>query len=383
MKKSRVILILGEAISSLLLGAVISALGAEGFSLTGWLISSLLIFISIFLLMLAIKLAGNSRSLRLITLLAFAIRIIFSVALTLTLPVFGHENEQNQAGYLFYDAYERDTEAWHLAQSGEPIWSAFQNQYISDQYGGLLSIIAMVYRYLSPDVHRQMLMLILAAFAGSIGIPFLWKAIHKRWSKKAANWSAIVLAFYPEAILLGSSHMREPYLIALICMAMWSVMNWQSSPKRSAIVIAASLIGLLAFSWRVAIVIAGVLAIWYWLDIVIQKWGRTQRLLGWAAIIAGMILMVILSWAWFRETANYDAYLTERASGSVQVLVDMIGEKFKIPLVTIYGSNTTSPACRPGGSIQTACQRGDHFQIGGMVPAGSHPALWLVFNLED
>lgn len=337
MNKTKLYPFLGILVLNLLAGAGITALGNGGFAIWNWLITSLLLFAIIQALIILIKWAGDARSMRLITLLAFAIRLIVGIGLAQALPVIGYDNEQHQAGYLFYDAFERDSQAWHLAESGEPLSSAFQNQYISDQYGGLLALSALVYRTLSPDAHRPILMIILAAFAGAIGIPFLWKALRNRWNNKAADWSAIILAFYPEAILLGSSHMREPYLIALISIAIYAMINWHVSRKKAILILTACFLGLLAFSWRVAVVIVGVLAIWFWLDILIHKWGRGQRLVGWMVVAAGVLVMAALSWAWFRETANYDAYLTEQASGSIQALVERIGEKFKIPLVTVYG----------------------------------------------
>lgn len=324
-------------IISLCLGALISAVSTGGVTPIGWLVSALLILASITLLWVVIHWAGDTKFLRWVTMLAFALRLVIGIGLTLALPVYGHENEQHMAGYLFYDAYERDSEAWHLASSGDSLSSAFQNQYISDQYGGLLSLSALIYRYLSPDMHRQTLMIILAALAGAIGIPFIWKALVSRWDQKAANWSTAILAFYPEAILLGSSHMREPYLLAFICIAIYALMSWKTSWKKSLLFLAICLGGLLAFSWRVAVVVAGVLAIWFWVEFVAPKLGRGKSILGWLVVALGIILMAGLSWAWFRETANYDAYLTEQASGSVQALVERIGEKYKIPLVTIYG----------------------------------------------
>lgn len=324
-------------IISACLGAFISAVSTAGFSPLGWLASALLLLTSVTLLWVMIQWAGNTKFLRWVTMLAFALRLVIGVGLTLALPVFGHENEQHQAGYLFYDAFERDSQAWHLASSGDSLSSAFQNQYISDQYGGLLSLSALVYRYLSPDVHRQLLMIILAALAGAIGIPFLWKAVSSHWDPKAADWSAVIMAFYPEAILLGSSHMREPYLLAFICVAIYALMSWKTSWKKSLLLFVICLTGLLAFSWRVAIVVAGVLVIWFWLEFITPKLGHGKSILGWLVVALGMILMAGLSWAWFRETANYDAYLTEQASGSVQALVERIGEQYKIPLVTLYG----------------------------------------------
>jgi hypothetical protein len=63
------------------------------------------------------------------------------------LPTAGHRSPAELAGYVMADAYQRDQAAWKLAQSDNPLWSAFRNNRIADQYGGLLFVSAMFYRY--------------------------------------------------------------------------------------------------------------------------------------------------------------------------------------------------------------------------------------------
>ena len=47
------------------------------------------------------------------------------------------------------DAYERDQAAWDLGHSGKPLLKAFEGNYRkADQYGGLLFLSAVVYRFL-------------------------------------------------------------------------------------------------------------------------------------------------------------------------------------------------------------------------------------------
>ena len=77
------------------------------------------------------------------------------VATTVLLPDNGFDTEQQNAGYLFYDAYRRDLQGWDLAVSDQPLWASFREEFTTDQYAtGLLSLSAAVYRYLSPDAHR-------------------------------------------------------------------------------------------------------------------------------------------------------------------------------------------------------------------------------------
>jgi len=162
------------------LGALIAWLGggvplqaAAGFTLTGWAAASILSSVCIFLLLLAWNWAGRLKSLLIIMIIAFILRLALGVFWGLGLDRWGHYNMENEAGYLFLDPYRRDTDAWKLAQSGESLIDAFREGFSNDQYGGLLTTSAFIYRILSPDGHRPFLINILAAFAGTIGVAFL------------------------------------------------------------------------------------------------------------------------------------------------------------------------------------------------------------------
>ncbi len=130
------------------------------------------------------------------------------------------------------DAYNRDQEAWDLASSDTPLWSAFRGEYTSDQYGGLLALSAAVYRYLSPQTHRPLLVLTLAATASALGVFFLWRAARDWFGDGVALAAGWIFAVYPEAVLLGSSQMREPFILGGIAMAFYGMARIQSGRIR-------------------------------------------------------------------------------------------------------------------------------------------------------
>ena len=103
--------------------------------------------------------------------LAFLLRLAVGIGLNKGLPVYGYGEEAQYHGYVFRDAHERDIAAWNLAKSDEPIWTSFREEVKVDQYGGLLSLSAGVYRYLSPDAHRPYLILILGIFMNALAVP--------------------------------------------------------------------------------------------------------------------------------------------------------------------------------------------------------------------
>jgi hypothetical protein len=326
---------------SLLVGmgitAVVILIGTGGWETRAWLLFGVLISLALFLLASTVRWAGSAKPLVWIVAIGLVLRLAVSVGLTLGLPVYGYESEEHQEGYIFADSYDRDNQAWSLATSENAIVSAFENEYMADQYGGLLSLMALQYRYLSPDVHRQMLPLLLSIIVFTLSVPFLWKALQDRWNQRVALVAALVLAFYPEAILLSSAHMREPYLICLTAIATWAVLAWEKHWLRSAGILLVCIVGLALISWRSAVVITGVLLVWLVVDLFMERWKPSRRVWGWLLVVAICAIFIRLSYPWIRETAVYDTYITVRSSGVLQIVFRHIGRRFQLPLVTAYG----------------------------------------------
>ena len=268
MNKSRALLrLLSLPLVGFLGGAGISALSPGNFWM-GWLAAGLLLFICVFLLQAAWRWAGRGRILAWMMVLAFVLRLFIGVGLSQALPVYGDDEVVQNAGYLFYDAYHRDQQAWQLAVSDQSLLAAFSQEYSMDQYGGLLIISAAIYRILSPDAMRPLLILILTAFAGAIGVPFFWKSINHRWGEGVAMASTWIFSLYPESILLGASQMREPFLLGLSAIAFWVVVGYEKNGKNIWRILAGltSLGIMVVFSWRAALPLAVMLAVWFWVE---------------------------------------------------------------------------------------------------------------------
>lgn len=305
-----------------------------------------------------------SSAVRWITFAAFWLRLGVGVCLTLALPVFGYaDSEPSQAGYLYQDAYTRDTSAWQLSQSDAPLSDAFSGSYAGDQYGGMLAFSAWLYRWLSWDMHRPWLVLIGVAFAGAWGALVLWAAI-QRWlsdqnepgtgidSHKIAILGAGIFAFYPEAVFLGSTTMRESFILAFSCMLFYSFVLLLRRQFAWLVWFGLSLVGLLLVQPPMALVMLGVVSVIWLLD--------PQRKLSWQ-ILAGLglalglaLVSVIASWrelpgltgyqpqdvifSWLNMNFGFQAHLSERASGMLQKLLETAGERWSIPLILGYGA---------------------------------------------
>src|SRR6266536_97496 len=206
--------------ASLLLGASL-AFVQDGNWLIGFLSFSFLFLLSFVLLIISFRWADGGRTLALIIALTFFLRLAVGMILHFALPIYGHTDVDDRAGYVFTDAHRRDDQAWQLAVSEYPVIDAFSENYGSDQYGGLLAFNTFIYRYFSPDAHRPLMLVLLSASFAALGIPFFWKAVRQIFGENVA-WAAVwILALYPDGVLLGASAMREPYLLTFNSFVLW------------------------------------------------------------------------------------------------------------------------------------------------------------------
>lgn len=294
-----------------------------------------------------------------LTLGAALLRLGAGVLWYVALPLAGYQSPPEREGYIMADAYERDRTAWELAQADKPLIKAFAGNYRkADQYGGLLFLSALVYRYLGGETHQPLLMVIFTATFSALAIPFTWAFAHRAWGEPSAHIAAWGLALYPEAILLGSSQMREAFTLTLASVAFYGLLRWWQerswegilwmlvglglmlpfSPPGAALALAALLVQALALSGG-ALPSRLTKQRWFW------------------AISGGLVMLIILglwlTWRqyappgvtsplgvlafWLRKSAGYQAYLSERASGWVQKIFDTTPEWAHLPLLLLYG----------------------------------------------
>jgi hypothetical protein len=334
------------------LGALMAVFQPEFYS-AGWLAFSLVILLGLMILVALWRWAGGTRTLGWIIALAFLFRVATGVALTTLLPVYGTGSEQQKAGYIFTDSWRRDNDAWALAKSDHTVWQGFQDsEFVGDQYGGMMAMSASVYRYLSPDVHRPTLIILIAALVSAVAIPFLWKAAGASWGVKIAVPAAWILAVYPESILLGSSQMREPFLITFVAMTIWGFVDWFKNHRRTGWAwLAAGILGLLLFSPSIALLALIVLAGWYWFS------GDHRRISWWLIAVIGVVFVfgvflissvlgqstlsasdpysVITTW--FYDASKWDLYLLTQSSGIVQYLLGVLPKPLHVPFLIGYG----------------------------------------------
>ena len=343
---------------SLLLGLALSLLG-PGTWWIGWLAYAFLLALGLLALAVLWRSAkdgpgknGNLQPiLALMLLLAVFLRMGLGMAFSTILPSSGDDTQVQKAGYIFRDAYNRDVQSWELATSSNPLWRAFDKSYSTDQYGGLLFVSSSIYRYLSPDAHRPWLIILTASLIAAIGVALAWKAAYKIWGKSIALGVGWIMVLYPEAILLGSSQMREPFLITFIAMAFWGVASWAENHRSSVAWVIGSLVGMLLFSPGVAVVSIILLAGWIWLR------GKERRIRWWWIAGLGMVVLLaflLMAWAvggslqvksgplatlgnWMRYTVQFDSQKLEQESGWVQTIFSHVPAALHLPAIIGYG----------------------------------------------
>jgi len=331
-------------------GGLLSTL-SPGLWWIGWLGYSLILIPGLFSLAALWRWAGEGRTLGVMLLLAFLLRLGLGVALTYLLPAYGTGSRLQNAGYVFADAYVRDHQAWALARSHLSIWKAFDKSYSTDQYGGLLALEAGLYRYISPDAQRPWLLVLLAALSAAVGVAFAWKAMRQLWGDSLVLPAAWILVLYPESILLGSSQMREPFLITFMIVLFWGIIDWQYNHHRLAwLWMGGSLAGMLLVQPGMVFALP-VLGVWAWFR------GRERKLPWRSLLIIALVLLlaiVVLSFSlahngtiitspatiltsWLQLTAKWNTFVLEQKSGWLERVFHDLPKSLELPFMTAYG----------------------------------------------
>ncbi len=278
------------------------------------------------------------------------------------LPPYGYDTKVNETGYVMEDAYVRDRAAWELGRSDRPLLSAFTDFRSADQYGGMLFVSAAVYRYTGSVAHMPLLMVVLTAAASALAVPLGWALARRLFDDDVARWTAWGLALYPEAILLGSSQMREAFIMPLVAAALYGL-ALNRRPREGERRVTGLVWMVLAFGLMLPLsptfagILLGVLAL---LALALDEW-RILRSKGlWLALAGGLALVLAVVWLgweqiaprlsdrqfdtpvemagyWLELSARWQARQTEQGSGVVQSVFDELPEAARLPILLAYG----------------------------------------------
>ncbi len=287
-------------------------------------------------------------------LVALGLRLVVGSLLIRVLPVLGYPTNPQQAGYVYWDAYKRDTDAWNISRMQDPGPGLAAARTTSDQYLGMVTFSAGLYRVVSPDAHRPLLMVELAALASALGVLFTWAFGRAALGRSRGGLAAWGMALYPESILLGSSQMREPFLIALYAMGFYGYAIERQGQRRSGLAwMAAAVLIALPLSPPFALgLLVALLGAWLWE-------GRSRLKGRWLALavagglaLAGLFLMVrawssigdlsglgvdaLVGW-WTHATDAWRTSLLIEGSPIIGFFLKMFPAWAQMPVITAYG----------------------------------------------
>jgi hypothetical protein len=234
--------------------------------------------------------------------------------------------------------------------------TAFTNPKASDQYGGMLFLSSSIYRYLSPDTQRPLLIVVMSAAVSALAVLFAWGFAASVMGDKVAMITAWIVALYPEAVLLGASQMREPFLIAALAAALYGYSRMREGELKGGItiVVVSALILALPISPPFVIVIFAIIAsAWFWEGLSI---GRRRKLFvlallgmvvlaalalavrAWAGLdaITGSPWEVVREW-WVNAGDQWRITLVSEQSDMLDTLLDRLPGSFRTPFLVLYG----------------------------------------------
>lgn len=282
------------------------------------------------------------------------LRLVAGVVWYVALPVWGHSTPVELAGYVMADAHSRDLAAWDMASSGLPLLSAFQEYNFADQYGGMLFLSALVYRFIGGDTHMPLMMVVLAASVSALSVPLTWAFSRRIWDERIAWLAAWFMAIYPETVLLGSSQMREAFTTTLVIAAFYGLVRYFQDRSLTGLtwVLASSFL-CLPFSPAFAGILLGMLVLLTLAfghgELKLQR--RFLLFVGGLATLAisgiwvswGQIApegvsnpLAVITW-WIRESVEWQVYLSERSSGWIQFIFQSTPAWMDVPLLVAYG----------------------------------------------
>jgi len=357
MQRSRatILLLTGLAIIS---GAVITLVETLVLDLGLWAAYSFLILVGEGLLYLGWKLVereGAAKKLFTLALFGLALRIGIGVVLYQGLPRWGYNETAQRAGYVYWDAYKRDSDAYAIARSDQPLSTAYSSSRISDQYGGLLAFSALIYRYSPVSGHHPLLVVIPLAAISTLAILFTWGFLRRAVSEQTAWIGAWIIVLYPEAILLSASQMREPFLMTAVALTLYGYSYMRKGQVRQAALLLGAAVGIFTLPISpptVLILFALVALAWIWdvrdrprlilgilipgLALAIFAMIITAR--AWAVLegVQGSLWQVTQSWL-ANATAQWRINLVSSRSDLLDVVLDRLPSAVQVPFLVTFG----------------------------------------------
>ncbi len=150
---------------------------------------------------------------------ALGSRLAFLILAPVALLVWGYSTNRNLKGLVQLDAVNAVDTAWIAAQPGNSLIGAFHSG-PGDNTGGITTMGMVVFRLLSPDLERTLLLGLFASVFTSLTVIAVYRLGRGFFPPGAAKAAALIAAIYPEAVMIGSSHQQQGYITLIFSMAL-------------------------------------------------------------------------------------------------------------------------------------------------------------------
>ena len=166
---------------------------------------------------------------RMCTWLALALRLAFLITAPVAMMLWGYESNRNYKGLVQKDAINAVDTAWNQSQLQAPLFEAFQPG-PGDNTGGITTLGSALFRLLTPDMERTLILGLVASFFTSLTVLAVFRLGNGLFSPGVAKTAAFIAAVYPEGVLIGSSHQQMGYITLIFSMALLAVAGVLRNP---------------------------------------------------------------------------------------------------------------------------------------------------------
>jgi hypothetical protein len=150
---------------------------------------------------------------------ALGARMAFLILAPIGLLLWGYSSNRNLKGLVQRDAVNAVDTAWYAAQPGNSLIDAFHRG-PGDNTGGITTAGVALFRLLSPDLERTLLLGLIASVLTSLTVIAVYRLGRGLFSPGVAKAAALIVAVYPEAVMIGSSHQQLAYMTLIFSMAL-------------------------------------------------------------------------------------------------------------------------------------------------------------------
>ncbi|MGD0807456.1 MAG: glycosyltransferase family 39 protein [Anaerolineales bacterium] len=246
---------------------------------------------------------------------ALGMRVAFLIIVPLAMQLWGYPSDKNRIGLVETDALNATSKAWDAAQSNQPVLETW-TQGSGDNTGGITVMGVILFRLFSSDQERALLLGLLAAAVSALTVIPTFRLANELFSERTARVAAVIVAVYPEAVMLGALDVQQGYLALVLgveLLALAGLILWKKTepgklgaprPVIAAVAFVLSLVAmfLLSYEFFILSIFCGALfAVW-----LADPRRRVGRIL-WIAGGLGVLVLIVMHILSLRDVIPSDS----------------------------------------------------------------------------